>query len=951
MANVATLYIDDDSPEITYFPSVNLEPSANVTTGWQLLYSGSGAAVAPGQVGVGTSYHYTNLNGTSLMVQWNGTGIDLMGSVSNASYLITLDGDTLPSSSYGQTNTVLASLHDLDSATHTLSLMSLINDPGTPNAFLTLDRVAITYPPPGANESTNATPYIIDDSDIAFMGQWNYVTDGTGSPMHVSATAGDRAGTSFTGSAITIYGLISSYSGRYTVIIDNVTTTMTAQSSYNNSDALLFFATNLSQAGSHQLTIVNEDDRTFAIRVGGMNVTAYGNATSTSAPSASTTSTAASAGTIAALVLAAVLVLVVSVILYRFWVKRKRGYSKRNPMSMHRRHNIRDEKNNADPRRTCAISLPSGEEDLESNNLSASKGYGFGLGLRRGFPFAYRKAKQKGGSSSKSGGLSRYESHPMTPQYDRDDKRLSLSTLAADVPVLSYVPESEKLAPGWTNPAARTSHASDPRVGVANYGRLVPELRIEDVGDDDGDDDAETLTSRQGEALAATLSLSPRTSEAPTASRFPSEGFNVADERSPRQLGRDVHYLQVRETSPFRLDVGAIFTSLKGKRDSRSTNGSAGSTWSKVRTRLYRKAHKDDGRQSFHTYPIESSSSSGPESVPVVMHKSGCDAPPSATAPVSGTYSFLDFASSRQSIRRQSKLNRANTVSSGPADSGREKLRSAWSDNTSAGMVRTEHNETDATPPLKPDAPSTISRGSNTLSPSDNSNGHSHPSALTTNTQGSAPFPFPVSIPPSVHLPHPFNAVAVEERSPSPARSPSLQSPVEHPRVFVDPPEDSPTSYAHSPTESVPFSVSDIHFRHSFSDYTAIDSRRTSENSGLPPHPPLPHHDGSHSATPTYTPPPPYIVQRVLGMAPLHVPSPAARLAGQYPSSATLTPHTGTIPRHPRTAPSSAPPLRPVFRLGILGPRPRPSTSEPTRTSTTPQLPLQGGRGNLRGPR
>ena len=64
--------VDDDSPEIAYFPFVNLEPSPNITAGWQLLYTLSGAATSPGQVGVGTSYHYTSLDGASLMINWNG---------------------------------------------------------------------------------------------------------------------------------------------------------------------------------------------------------------------------------------------------------------------------------------------------------------------------------------------------------------------------------------------------------------------------------------------------------------------------------------------------------------------------------------------------------------------------------------------------------------------------------------------------------------------------------------------------------------------------------------------------------------------------------------------------------------------------------------------------------------------------------------------------------------
>ena len=70
--NLLQFDIDDDSPEIAYFPFVNLEPSSNVTAGWQLLYTGSGAATSPGQVGVGTSYHYTSLNGASLMISWTG---------------------------------------------------------------------------------------------------------------------------------------------------------------------------------------------------------------------------------------------------------------------------------------------------------------------------------------------------------------------------------------------------------------------------------------------------------------------------------------------------------------------------------------------------------------------------------------------------------------------------------------------------------------------------------------------------------------------------------------------------------------------------------------------------------------------------------------------------------------------------------------------------------------
>lgn len=83
------------------------------------------------------------------------------------------------------------------------------------------------------------------------------------------------------GSALTVYGLVSSYSGNYSVTIDNITTSFSALSSYNNSNALLLFATELSQDTSHTVVLTNTQNTTFAIGVGGMNVTTFGNATTT----------------------------------------------------------------------------------------------------------------------------------------------------------------------------------------------------------------------------------------------------------------------------------------------------------------------------------------------------------------------------------------------------------------------------------------------------------------------------------------------------------------------------------------------------------------------------------------------------------------------------------------------------------------------------------------------
>ncbi|KAG8214104.1 hypothetical protein J3R82DRAFT_10863 [Butyriboletus roseoflavus] len=930
------LDVDDDSPEIAYFPFVNLEPTYNITAGWQLLYTDSGAATGPGQIGVGTSRHYTSLNGASLLVTWIGMGIDIMGSVGNALYNVSLDG--IPSTySADPANTILASFDDLENTNHSLLLTTIITNTMSPDAFLSFDKARITYTSPAAFVNTTATSQAVADSDIAFMGAWSYVADSTGNSMHMSNSAGDRAETIFQGTAITIYGLTSSYSGNFTVTLDNTTTNLSALSSYNNSDSLLFYATDLSQDMLHHIAVINQDNRTLALQVGGVNITSFGNSTTSSTTSSSSNITL-STGTTAAIVLAVILFLVIVGIFYYACCVRRRA--RRRPASQHtflrggRRRP--DEKGDIDVERVATISPPSGEE-LESSSLSTSKGYGFGLGLRRGFSFAHRKNKMGGGSNGRShnGIGAQAESYPMTPQFDRDEKRCFINTVTEVFPVLARAPESEKLAPGWSNPVART-HKYD-CCYKQTPGFLIPELRVERVGpvDDDSDDDADvkTLTSRQDETLAATLSLSPRTSEALAASdgaTLSKLGIEAQDGTRQSHENQQPELLQVPETTPFRVDVAAIFGARKSYRDSGS--GSSSSAWSKVCAKLYRRAHRDDGRQSYHTDRQETSGSWGPESVLVAMHQSGSAKPPSEAAG-SGTYSFLDLASSHGSLRRDSKT--TTTLSSTPAELGHgAREASARSESPSITMVRVERS-LDDTLTAKPDAPSTASNGSH---PSDNSGPHTVPSAPTMHTQTSSAFPFPVTIPPSAHIAHTSDHVPERHITPPPLPTPPPQSD-QHPQIPQIAPPELALDPVDSPTSSVPFSVSDIHFRNSYSDYAGLDSRRVSASSALPPHPPLPHLDGSQASTLAYSSPPPYIVQRVLGL-------PMSPLNPLSLTSNNIMLHAG----RPGIAPTQ---LVPPSHVGsLLGPRPRTtSTAGSVRGTAAPQLPMQGGRCNLRGRR
>jgi hypothetical protein len=70
--STSQFYVEDDSPEIVYYPFIDTSLSPNVSAGWEQLYSGSGAATSPGQVGVGDSVHSTSLNEASFMIKWNG---------------------------------------------------------------------------------------------------------------------------------------------------------------------------------------------------------------------------------------------------------------------------------------------------------------------------------------------------------------------------------------------------------------------------------------------------------------------------------------------------------------------------------------------------------------------------------------------------------------------------------------------------------------------------------------------------------------------------------------------------------------------------------------------------------------------------------------------------------------------------------------------------------------
>lgn len=184
--------------------------------------------------------------------------------------------------------------------------------------------------------------------------------------------------------------------------------------------------------------------------------------------------------------------------------------------------------------------------------------------------------------------------------------------------------------------------------------------------------------------------------------------------------------------------------------------------------------------------------------------------PMSDKAPANQESSFLDFSSNGGSSN-------GTSLSSPPPSLrvGSVYPKSRWSNTTVPSTTDQQHE----------------SSGSG-------SGSHSHSqsqSFLSLPNSSPASFPFPVSLPASPHHP--------EGHRPSPPRPQrDSQAPI-------------------SPADSVPMSMSDLHFRHSDSD-DGSDTHPEPDPS-LPRHPPLPPRDSaSDLATPTY------VVQRVFGVSP-----------------------------------------------------------------------------------
>lgn len=311
MANIVQFSVDDTSPQISYLPFADTLSTPNISAGWNPYFSLSGFAAALGESGNGTSHHITSLDGASLSIHWRGTGIQLQGNATNASYSLLLDGAAIKPEVVDPSNSILATIQGLPDAEHTISLTTQI--PGNQNppnsSIVVFDRaIIISTITNDTSPDENFTLRTLNDNEIAYLGQWSF-QNSSGFSFHQSSTVGDRALATFNGTTFLLKGTTSPTSGNYTVTLDNISTTLSGKSSFTAHDTLLFFASDLDPKLNHSVEVRNDGGGNLALLFGGFNAYATGAVLNDSieTPKSSNISTSFPKGTIAAFALAGIL--------------------------------------------------------------------------------------------------------------------------------------------------------------------------------------------------------------------------------------------------------------------------------------------------------------------------------------------------------------------------------------------------------------------------------------------------------------------------------------------------------------------------------------------------------------------------------------------------------------------------------------------------------------------
>ncbi|KAL0581903.1 hypothetical protein V5O48_000133 [Marasmius crinis-equi] len=949
MADDDSIVVDDTSPTILYSPFADTFGAPDFTAGWNPLFNRTSLGGAPLNVGNSTTVHVTSRNGSTFLINFQGTSIRLLGSAVQAQYQVFVDG---VEQTTGPDSANLANIRGLPNTNHTLTLTANIPISGAnqTQSFIVFDQAIVTSP--AGSNSSNFTSQPLNDDAISFTGRWNF---NQSNPVHQSNTVNDTARASFKGTSLQIWGTVSPAGGNYSVNLDNITTRFTARASFTQDNTLLFFSGGLDPNNVHTYELRNDGGGTLIIPVNSSMVFADGdpNPTTSATPSPTLTPVQAasknspSPGTIAALVLAGILgFLLITGSLFYFFVyrprKKHREFLRRTARPTPRPSDLildiapefTGRQDNEYARWKREVEGRNGSKDLgivfrhtpspKDKRLSVDSAVDPEELSARSFSFT--PSPKNGTKGSKAGSLKSWfsgkkkGSSSSSPSYTIDLPTLQTQNLSAQSPSdsrpdlsqgshlqqrssfsgitsLSYLSSSSDPSrqlsfnrPEESSPNlhGRTdSHGllllgdslgphNDSIDNVSEYPATVstqpPQVFIEEVASSyeesvqsrpsryqlsrntsvrTGDDRGSVRTYDDGLSVlgasttrAAMRGLGPRTSESVSSfatfgvnTRRTDDGFagqlDTLEESPPKHpataqaLQRDPgpsesalrpenqasYAVDYRSGSPFRVDFG---------QPSQSPAQPEAGPSSLAVPRGNRFSVRFDDNQRAPGPSKRDSAVGGIKPLPQPPQSSFRLTPLTplapAVSPVTGSSepdspSFLDFdvgngssgASQGTSSNEQAGTSRlrnsralSSSISSRPLGA-----RSRWSSTTPSSHQRQD-------------------------------------SSVSSPSSPSSSFPFPVSLPASPFHPEGHKP----SRPPSPGAGAASQSNLgTRAEVPLHPPDLNPIS----PVESVPMSISDLHFRQSDSDdVSEHDNRR--RGSHLPPHPPLP----SLPPTPTF---------------------------------------------------------------------------------------------------
>ncbi|TFL04573.1 hypothetical protein BDV98DRAFT_602015 [Pterulicium gracile] len=403
MALATSFHIEDSTPQIRYSPPPAHDHSPDPTARWTPYFDVSGFSSVHGEPGHGTGYHMTSREGASLSFEFHGTGVQLLGTSIRANYSVILDDSPLPVDQDAQN--VLAQVTGLPYQQH---LVTLILHKGSSISSVSFDKAVITSDFVPEHNSRRPPPPPHEVQRVEFVGDWaqrNVPSLEETSVYHCSHTAGDRTIVAFAGSSFFLTGASSPSAGAFSVTLDkNITTTLSATSSFLNPDTLLYYVGGLDAAVPHELEILNVNGSEMYIKSDGFSsapsvtrthwlARQLSNDTSAEAPP----DTGYPGGTIAALVLAGILIfIIVTSSLFYFMVHRPR------------------QRRRAQDRRTFVNEPKSGvfeQPTLFRDSSSRRRGFdkwrhdvevGLGLGTLASFGLSFRQSSEDGPHSRRS---------------------------------------------------------------------------------------------------------------------------------------------------------------------------------------------------------------------------------------------------------------------------------------------------------------------------------------------------------------------------------------------------------------------------------------------------------------------------------------------------------------------------------------------------------------------